>query len=83
MRAFTITLVVAMLGAISLATMGAVWTVSQTRHTANAFGLAGDSAPVRSGYQRRPAFAAATMRIAPWEMAHDGAPTVGDEGRDR
>ena len=83
MRAFTITLVVAMLGAISLATTGAVWTLSQTRQTATAFGLAGDSAPVRSGYQRRPALAAATTRIAPWAMAHDGASTVGDEGRDR
>lgn len=81
MRAFTITLVVAMLGAVSLATTGAVWTVSQTRNTAIAFSLAGGSAPARNAYQGRPALAAVTMPITPWESTHDGAAAAGDEPR--
>jgi hypothetical protein len=83
MRAFTITLVVAMLGAISLATTGAVWTLSQTRQTATAFGLAGDSAPLRNGYRRQPVFAAVATRVGPADMAHDGAAPLGAEGGDR
>jgi hypothetical protein len=74
MRAFTIMLAVAMLGALSLATTGAVWTISQTRHTAMAFGLPGDSVPGHSGYQRHTAFADITAA----EMAHDGAAPARD-----
>ena len=77
MRAFTIMLVVAMLGAVSLATTGAVWTVSQTRHTAIAFSLAGGSALARNAYQGRPALAAVTTPIIPSETAHDGAAAAG------
>jgi hypothetical protein len=81
MRAFTITLVVAMLGAVSLATTGAVWTVSQTRHSVIAFSLAGGSALARNVYQGRPALAAVTTPITPSETAHDGAAAAGDEPR--
>jgi hypothetical protein len=80
MRAFTITLAVAMLGAVSLATTGAVWTVSQTRHSAIAFSLTGGSALARNAYRGRPALAAATP-IAPAEKAQDGAAPAGDERR--
>jgi hypothetical protein len=57
MRALTIIFVGAMLGAVSLATMGAVATVSQTRQDAIAFSLTGGSALARnpSAYDRRPA----------------------------
>jgi hypothetical protein len=79
MRAFTIMLAVAMLGAVSLATTGAILTISQTRHTAMAFGLAGDSATAHSGYQRQPAFADLTAA----EVARDGAAPGRDEGRRR
>lgn len=81
MRAFTIMLVVAMLGAVSLATTGAVWTVSQTRHTAIAFSLAGGSALARNAYQGRPAVAAVTTPITPAATAQDGAAAAGDEVR--
>jgi hypothetical protein len=73
MRAFTIMLAVAMVGAVSLATMGAISTVSQTRHSAIAFSLAGGSALARNAYRGRPALAAVTA-------AYDGAATAGDEG---
>jgi hypothetical protein len=79
MRAFTITLVVAMLGAVSLATTGAVWTVSQTRHTAIEFSLAGGSALARNAYHGQRELAAVTTRITPAEMAHDGAGAAGGE----
>ena len=59
MRAFTIMFIGAMLGAVSLATIGAVSTVSQTRHSAVAFSLAG-SAPAHSAYPRQPTLADAT-----------------------
>ncbi len=48
MPALTIVFVGAMLGAISLAIMGAVATVSQTRKDATAFSLTGGSALARS-----------------------------------
>ncbi len=53
MRAFPFILVVAMLGAVSLATVGAISTVTQTRHNAIAFSLARVS--VRDTYDGRPA----------------------------
>jgi hypothetical protein len=55
MRAFTIVFIGAMLGAVSLATMGAVSTISQTRHDALAFSLAGDVAHAPNGRDRQPA----------------------------
>jgi hypothetical protein len=76
MRAFTIMLAVAMLGAVSLATTGAVWTISETRHTAMAFGLAGDGVAAHIGYQRQAAFAYVTAS----GLAHDGATPARDEG---
>jgi hypothetical protein len=82
MRAFTIMLGVAMLGAVSLATTGAIWTVSQTRHTAIAFGLGGGSALARNASEHRPALAVVAMPITPVETAHDGAAATGDEGPD-
>jgi hypothetical protein len=81
MRAFTIMLTVAMVGAVSLATMGAISTVSQTRHSAAAFSLAGGSALARNAYQDRPALAAVGTPFAPADMAHDGMTTAGDESR--
>ena len=77
MRAFTIMLAVAMLGAVSLATTGAVWTISQTRHTAMAFGLAGDSQPAGNAYSRHPAFADVVLR----QTMRDGAAPARDEDR--
>lgn len=80
MRAFTIMLAVAMLGAVSLATTGAVWTVTQTRHNAIAFSVAGGSALARNSSQLQPALADATP-MPPAETAHDGAAAADDEGR--
>jgi hypothetical protein len=54
MRAFTIVFIGAMLGAVLLATMGAVSTISQTRHDAIAFSLAGGIAAARNGRDRQP-----------------------------
>jgi hypothetical protein len=79
MRAFTITLVVAMLGAVSLATTGAIWTISQTRHSVIAFSLADGSALARNVYPGRPALAAVTTPITPREATRDGAAAAGDE----
>jgi hypothetical protein len=63
MRAFTIVFVGAMLGAVFLATMGAVSTISQTRHDAIAFSLAGGIAAARNGHDRQPPLSAATRPI--------------------
>jgi hypothetical protein len=49
MRAFTILFAGAMIGAVTLAAVGAVSTISQTRLDAVAFSLAGDLAPARNG----------------------------------
>jgi hypothetical protein len=81
MRAFTIMLAVAMLGAVSLATTGAVWTVTQTRGNAIAFSLAGGSALARNASQLQPALATVAATMTPAETAHDGAATADDEGR--
>jgi hypothetical protein len=81
MRAFTITLAVAMLGAVSLATTGAVWTVTQTREATIAFSLAGGSALARNASQLQPALATVATTMTPAETAHDGAAAAADEGR--
>jgi hypothetical protein len=78
MRAFTIMLAVAMVGAVSLATTGAVWTVSQTRHGAISFSLAGGSALARNTYQGRPALAGASLARA--DTTRDGAVAARDQG---
>ncbi len=81
MRAFTIMLAVAMVGAVSLATMGAISTVSQSRHSAIAFSFAGGSALARNAYRSRPALAAVATPIMSADTARDGMATAGDEGR--
>jgi hypothetical protein len=72
MRAFTIVFAGAMLGAVSLATMGAVSTVSQTRHTAIAFRAAAGGALARYAYDGQPALSAVSLPITPAETAHAG-----------
>ena len=72
MRAFTITLVVAMLGAVSLATVGAISTVSQTRYNADAFRMVGGSALASNAYDGRPDLFAAAMPIAPEDPPYAG-----------
>ena len=72
MRAFTITLVVAMLGAVSLATVGAVSTVSQTRHNAGAFRMVGGSALASNAYDGRPDLYVAAIPIAPDDSPYAG-----------
>jgi hypothetical protein len=80
MRAFTIMLGVAMLGAVSLATTGAVWTVSETRHTVIVFSLAGGSALAGNAFRPQPALAAA-MPMTLAEAARNGAAPTGDQDR--
>ena len=59
MRAFTILFASAMFGAVSLAAVGAVSTISQTRHEA-AFSLAGGIAHAQNGVDRASLAAVAT-----------------------
>jgi hypothetical protein len=74
-RAFPFILVVAMLGAVSLATVGAVSTVTQNRH--NAFSLTGGSALARGSYRGSPARSGGTpVTAAAW--AYAGSTTDAD-----
>jgi hypothetical protein len=78
MRAFPFILVVAMLGAISLATVGAISTVSQTGHNAIAFGLAGGSALARKAYDGQPA-PSRFMPVPATDTAHAGKAIAGGD----
>ena len=70
MRAFPFILVVAMLGAVSLATVGAISTVTQARHNAIAFSLARVSVSPRSAHDGLPGAAFAM----PVSAVDDGGP---------
>ena len=63
MRAFTIIFIGAMLGAVSLATIGVVSTISQTHRNTAVFSLAGGIALASSERDRQAAFSAATAAI--------------------
>lgn len=76
MRAFTIGFAGAMACAVSLATLGAISTVSQNRHYAAAFSLTGGSAFARKAYDGQPARAAIGVPIAPTDAAHAGKATA-------
>ena len=77
MRAFTILFVGAMLGAISLATLGAVSTISQTHRDAIAFRLPTGNALARHTYDGQAADFAVTT-ITPAAIEHAGKATAGD-----
>src|SRR5262245_33025742 len=79
MRASPIIVVGAMLGAVSLAVVGAVSTISQARH--DGFSLAGDTRPAPNGRIRQTPVSGVTTTIAP--LAASRVANAMDDDRDR
>jgi hypothetical protein len=82
MRAFTILFVCAMLGAVSLATIGAVSTISQARHNFIGLGLAGGAALARDGRDHLATVSPVTTPIAAAEVRRVSL-AIGRDDRDR